>query len=92
MDAATITAIATSLFGLIAALAAAFTTVRKSQVESLEKRVEVLEADLHDEREAHAAERDAHSKTRQELAEAYARLRQCLGCPIRAEQRAEGAH
>lgn len=89
MDAQTIVAIATSLISVIAALAAAYNTVRKTQIDTLnetihalEKRVSDLEADLASERSAHkattadlVAERAAHQATRAELATAYDELK-----------------
>jgi predicted nucleic acid-binding Zn-ribbon protein len=89
MDPATIVTITTSIISVIAALAAAYSTVRKGQLDALnativalEKRVSDLEADLASERDAHkatatdlAAERAAHQATRAELTEAHEQLR-----------------
>lgn len=82
----TIALIVTSLISLISAMAAAMSAVRRGEFESLQRRVEVLEADLKNEREAHAKERDAHAATRKELAQAYAQLHQCqVACPLQQQ-------
>lgn len=84
MDASTIGLITTSLLSVIAALAAAYNTVRKTETETLrgvvatlERRVTDLESDLKAEREAHKAARD-------ELALAREDLRKCIEQRTRA--------
>lgn len=85
MDIQTLVTITTSALALIGALATALSTVRRGELEALERRVTTLEADLAEERGAHKAERDAHADTRKELAEtnkqlaeAYEKLRKCM--------------
>lgn len=74
MDAQTIGLICTSIASVVAACAAAYNTVRKTQIDTLnetihalEKRVTDLEADL-------TSERTAHATTRAELVAAYEEL------------------
>jgi predicted nucleic acid-binding Zn-ribbon protein len=78
MDASTIGLITTSLLSVIAALAAAYNTVRKQEIATLkgviaalEKRVADLETDLE-------AERVAHKATRAERDAAEDKLRRAL--------------
>jgi cell division protein FtsB len=78
VDATTIGLITTSIISVIAALAAAYNTVRqqelttlKAVIAALEKRVEDLETDL-------GAERTAHQATRAELGDVYDELKKCL--------------
>lgn len=76
MDAQTIGLIVTSSISLISAIAAAMSAVRRSELQSLERRVATLEADLEEERKAHAV-------TRGKLAEAYAALQAAIaGRPL----------